>query len=552
MVLKAAKKVLLRAALLILTLSLAWTVILAHPTLRDQNSEWRFDVSPPVNGTSNIIFDSVASLLQQWGNTRYRNGHNIVPATIPVGTILYHGTHHKIIPTTPEWLATDSEHAYPFCQDPRGEHGEGCFLLTVAVSRPLNLLYIDGSSASKMYGAMDIQDLIAWGRVVDTVEWIFDDWTRLELLCAWGQKYGIDGFMRMEMDFEVMLCDFSKGIEPVSFVELNFPSANRLEQTIIPSNITFLSPAFRILEAGHWHNHFPGETRAKLDLTRLISLYDPDSFPSLVDTRYGKERWEYRAKEIGEADRDTLMRKLEEMASSRPGTSGIDWQSIYRVVIHRYADRLELLQYMLQDFPVNSTTLHTVHQYVGSMLSTYILRNVEVPSPQHSTLFGWASPVFERCTTLQTQYIAKLDTLTSSERLLLRAVQDVLHEICRVTTNIWAEGVELELEDKTIPVGNILENWRRSIDELVHWLDWSVWVKCKPACGYEETCYLPTWPFFSRDSSTPAPGVDESQAHFPGHLFDGRWIPNGKADPLPEWVKPQPRCMRRLAPLEIL
>lgn len=58
------------------------------------------------NPTSNFLFSSIASLLQQWPNTRYRNGmrpfkatrrnidglhagHTMIFGTIPVGTVLY-------------------------------------------------------------------------------------------------------------------------------------------------------------------------------------------------------------------------------------------------------------------------------------------------------------------------------------------------------------------------------------------------------------------------------------------------------------------------------
>jgi hypothetical protein len=51
-----------------------------------------------------------------------------------------------------------------------------------------------------MYGALDIQDLIAWSQVEDEKERVWDEWTRLNLLCAWGQEFAIDGFVRMEMD----------------------------------------------------------------------------------------------------------------------------------------------------------------------------------------------------------------------------------------------------------------------------------------------------------------------------------------------------------------
>jgi len=126
-------------------------------------------------------------------------GHTIVPATIPVGTILYHGTTKNEVPTTPEWVATDHEHAYLFCQ---GTESKGCWELTLAVTRPLRVLYFDGSSAAKTVGTMDAQDIIAFGKAEDAG--IFRENKRILALCEWGRKYGLDGFMRMEMDLYVI------------------------------------------------------------------------------------------------------------------------------------------------------------------------------------------------------------------------------------------------------------------------------------------------------------------------------------------------------------
>jgi hypothetical protein len=88
------------------------------------------------NATDNLIFTTIASLLQQWPNTRYRNGHTIVKGTIPPGTVLcanfrhlfislshsegfrYHGRGDKNIPLEPEWLAFNVEHSYVLCQLP--------------------------------------------------------------------------------------------------------------------------------------------------------------------------------------------------------------------------------------------------------------------------------------------------------------------------------------------------------------------------------------------------------------------------------------------------
>ena len=114
-----------------------------------------------------------------------------MPATIPAGTILYHGRRDNQIPTLPEWLAFDFEHAHLFC---RGE----CWLLSVVTTRDLRLVYFDGSSAAKTRtGSMDSQDIFIWGYVRE--EKIFSERERIIELCQWGKQHGIDGFVRMEM-----------------------------------------------------------------------------------------------------------------------------------------------------------------------------------------------------------------------------------------------------------------------------------------------------------------------------------------------------------------
>ncbi|KAG2017535.1 hypothetical protein CC2G_007036 [Coprinopsis cinerea AmutBmut pab1-1] len=480
-------------------------------------SRWRFDAPlSSTNTTSNLIFDGVSSLLQQWGNTRYRNGHNIVPVTIPVGTIFYHGTTQKVVPTTPEWVATDPEHAYPFCQVAEGE--KGCWSLTVAAARPLNILYFDGASAAKLYGPLDTQDLIAFGEVIDNPERAFEEYTRIERLCSWGKKYNLDGFMRMGVDFELMICDFQSSFEVVSFVKLvpGFP----------PPPAVLKKPslaAFRMLEAGQMHNHFPGETRAQLDLTRLVSLYDTELFPSLVKGREGQERWFHRAAGIGKDDRERLMQHLDDVLSAKPSRSNIDWTSIYRVVIHRYADRLEVLQSMFQSKPPASEIVGRakktvdVFEYVESMLYPYILYGVEPPSStahQNGGSHDWAIPVFERCATLNTAFISSKVTLSSSEKLLLRAVNDVLYEICRALVGIWAEGREIgyggnpEIEERrnSLTDHGTLGKWENEVDKLISWLDWSVMIKCRPTCGFEvrdPICFAPRAHFFTGDVLPP-------------------------------------------------
>ena len=86
----------------------------------------------------------------------------------------------------------DPEHSMLFCRNAEGE--EGCWHLTLITTKPLKVLYFDGSSAAKIpFGTMDAQDLVAWGKI--RPDW-YNELQRLQGLCAWGKKYGIDGFVR--------------------------------------------------------------------------------------------------------------------------------------------------------------------------------------------------------------------------------------------------------------------------------------------------------------------------------------------------------------------
>jgi hypothetical protein len=90
----------------------------------------------------------------------------------------------------------DPEHAYPFCAPTDSNNPDGgCWQLTLAVVRPLNILYFDGSSGANMQdGSLDSQDLLTWGEVLPE-RWL-DERIRIEALCEWGKQFGLDGYLR--------------------------------------------------------------------------------------------------------------------------------------------------------------------------------------------------------------------------------------------------------------------------------------------------------------------------------------------------------------------
>ncbi|KAG1750211.1 hypothetical protein EDB19DRAFT_97419 [Suillus lakei] len=530
-------------------------------SISSNSEQWRFDGYPLENATGNLIFDTVHSFLQHWPNTRYRNGHNIVPGVIPIGTLLYHGTNGShMIPSGPEWTSTDPEHSILFA---RG-NGSG-WHLTLAATRPLKVLYFDGRSAAKLSeGTMDMQDIIVWGE--PRPERYFDERDRIDDLCTWGKEFGIDGFVRMEMDFEIMLCDFTAGVEVVSFLHLVLPKDEWSFPHPTPLDSDSGARGFEVLHSGSWHNRYPGDSRIVLDLTSLISFYDTALAPSLIPVRVGLERCDHRVLGISPDDISRVMRKLTEVITRpHPVDSGIDWKILTHVIVDRYADRLELMQHLLNF--TSSDLQELLHRarlaqtQLRVMLTPYLLDSTIVPSAVTSGVDAsrWASQIFKLCATTHTsKMINQIPLMTSSERLLLTAVEDTTREICRVTTKMWADGVmsgldsifqrERNVEHEVI---RLMHDWRHDIEKLMSWLDWSIWIKCRPACGPEEMCYLPS-PRPKRPPQNLNDALEaKSFADRVGPPPEGLATANAPffhATPEDDLRKPQPRCIRRLQP----
>ncbi|KAJ7463340.1 hypothetical protein FB451DRAFT_1494403 [Mycena latifolia] len=544
----------------------------------DGDAIWSdFSAAPNINATGHLIFDTVNSLLQHWPNTRYRNGHNIIPGTVPVGTLIYHGRQNSSIPTVPEWTATDPEHSYPFCDAPAGTELTGCWHLTFVATRPLKVLYFDGSSAAKMKeGTLDSQDLVVWGKVDPTRR--RDEPGRIRDLCAWGKEFGIDGYYgdglrdyalqlhrrRRATGFRVPDCAVHVAPSAAALVvrsalafpthfDASLPLPPAAPSDPLPKNDSRMAPGvaarivFEAVRAGSWHNRYPGETRVVLDLTRLVSFYDTALVPSLVVQRAGLERWDHRLEGISAPDLAAVTARLRAVLTADPSDagSGVDWATLFRVVVDRYADRLELLDYLL-----NTTTVANAAARAQT-IQPYILYSAR-PGPKQARDNDdrWAASVWRACATRHTAHIHVSATLrarlTASERLLLRALDKTGREICRVVVRMWVVGVRAGLDPlippeapAASPAGTmnilpIVAGWRAETHALMAWLDWSVWVRCRPACGVEKMCYLPTWPF-SWDWKEQTDRNDTDQ------LTVGN-------DTEPFWKRPQPRCIRLFEP----
>ncbi|KAI0060145.1 hypothetical protein BV25DRAFT_986342 [Artomyces pyxidatus] len=538
---------------LIALLGLLATVVSgSQVTFADLNVPW--DAPPHLDSTDNSLFSAVNSLLQRWPNTLYKNGassmlcgnicfytfpttgHTIIPATMPIGTLLYHGHTVEGVPSVLEWVALDFEHAYLFCrQGP-------CYVVSFITTRDLRLAYFDGSSAIKWgNGTLDTQDMLTWGEPLSGR--CTDEIQRIKNLCAWGKTFGLDGFVRMSYNFEVMVCDFSAGLKvvsvqnhlPKSVPELESedddlkyqpqsnprPSAQTEEKPCPPmSRSSAIGPQpdppggwkgslpegytfdFQPLVTGSWRNRSPGETRMHVDYSGLVTFYDT-ALASLIVSRRGVPRGHHRLLGISANDSARVHAELAEVFGRQTRGSGVDWGSVTRLIVERYAGRLETLRYTLE--PVATFNLNATQQAALVRFQFLTMLVPYMTTDSVPTNASWTSSIVERCSTPSTSLIPA-SLLTPQERRIQGSVQGTLHEICRRLTVMWVDAFDIEAasEERAVVA---LENWRVHVKELMDWLGWSVWVDCNPACNPDAMCYLPSWPSFRegdiQDDMTP-------------------------------------------------
>jgi hypothetical protein len=217
---------------------------------------------------SPYIFHSLATLLQQYPQTLFPNGHTIASVTIPRHTLLYHGRHDSDPVPSPEWLALDIEMAYGIMGNMPDSR-----MMTYRTTKNVKAVYFDGASASLsgegtraqmvlLYnGTEKIPKRGGWGppggsrpgrdhsnhsdneqQKKEDKEppirpppghWnpLQDEYFRARGLCEWLQSRGLGGpgwgyesVVRMNAGFEVIWCDFeSTSLKIVSNLNVSAP-----------------------------------------------------------------------------------------------------------------------------------------------------------------------------------------------------------------------------------------------------------------------------------------------------------------------------------------
>ncbi|CAE6438330.1 unnamed protein product [Rhizoctonia solani] len=364
----------------------------------------------------------------------------------------------------------------------------------------------------------------------------------------------------MELSFEVMYCDLRQGIEVVSNLHILPTEVGRMPggppgkgpggpappgepnmhdhrpsrtDPILPPTPTGTRPShphfpeeprpphwkgaltpmrrrgFEAFQAGAWHHRAPGEVRVRLDVARLVTLYDP-ILRSGAQARKGLEKVQHRGKGLSQDDIDIFRAwVIDSVRPDAPATSGVDWQALTTVIMDRYGSRLQYLQFLLNQDSISTNTTAII-QDVRTQLMVMLMPDLTsktVPRKATSTPSSpavqysqarrretqaneWVKPILDHCSSYLVSHLP-WDTFTREERTLYAGVSGTLYEICRVLSLLWSEAYD---PLPTIQPVDLINRWRGRVEELMQWLDWPMWNKCTPECDLDSICFIPTWP----------------------------------------------------------
>ncbi|KAF2679098.1 hypothetical protein K458DRAFT_260536, partial [Lentithecium fluviatile CBS 122367] len=456
-------------------------------------------------------------------------------ATVPAGTHLYHGTSKSEPVEGMEWLAFEPEHALIFAR-PRGEppggppgegdgdedeekgerikhasgHGEEIvahqlplnpssapltgYLHTYAPPSPLHLLYIDGLSAGKtLNGTLDTQDLLLLNLTTSPGSPMGGEYARARGLCRlaetlWEGK--IDGVLRMEGGFEVILCKFEGRVERVDVMPVRAsegPGVRGRPGRGGKGGPRSTMGGWLYIQAITSRYHGIGGGRVKLDYSHFVSAFayerlDLWTNDVVSDTPHPRLTNASPAQldEIKGAVTDMILQSSHrrEEGEGEGEEEKTNWQEVADMVVTRYSSPLH---YLHTNQKVRSNK-ETFAHYLTTLLHPFV-----APSARNIT------HELLRCTS---QVVPPLPLPPSPLPLLAHTtIHTVASQICSTllsALDTTTSSLSRSLAPASPPPSHALE----LVDSLVAYLRWTTWKECGP-CGDEEVCFVPIWPMGS-------------------------------------------------------
>ena len=329
------------------------------------------------------------------------------------------------------------------------------WLHNYVMKKHLRLVYVDGQSAAKsLKGTLDSQDFVL-GHEVQPGDPRYDRLRALRMCRIASQEWNgrIDGFIRMEHGFELILCNFETNADLIRVERVNRTLA-------IDENVNAMS-VFMFMRAIAARYHGIGMSRVLLDYSRMVTAFAYDI--ELFSDQSGVPR----LNNVSREDRATISADLSKTVMDNdypPSPHGTDWQAVADMIIARYSDVLHELAY--SPFYKSKRCIDVEINMLMRPFVDYDQRN--------------ASLEIQRCAShfIPSNYTPSIASA---------AIINISDRIC----STFFEAAELLS----------VEDAKRSFQTLVEYLGWTSWKECR-GCRYGEVCMTAIWPFGNKEDHT--------------------------------------------------
>jgi hypothetical protein len=310
-------------------------------------------------------------------------------------------------------------------------------------------------------GTLDTQDLV----LLNTTEprrgmWEFE---RALGLCKMAQEEWegrIDGIVRMEAGFEIILCDFSKDVDLVRATRVGGGGVRDR------SGVAGVTSHFRYMEAVADRYAGIGGGRVRLDYEHFVSAfaYPLDLFREASETTGQPplpRLLNVSSDNLAEI-RSAVGKMVLEHDAVAAARESFDWQATADMIVARYSTPL---QYLTCEKLANATLLGIYLEELLRPFIDYDSRDAISEAAHCAEQFTSGVP-------------------TAGTSLAAAAVHSIANSICTTLVSVLA----------AIPKDQTLSTAITQLDELVAYLQWPSWKQCR-GCADDELCFVPLWPF---------------------------------------------------------
>lgn len=380
------------------------------------------------------------------------------------------------------------------------------YLYTLRNTEPLDkLIYLDGSSAAKTdshSGEMDQQLILS--RQLDPDQRVSER-AAAEKICKWGKLFGLQGVIRLEIGFEIILCDFYDKIELVSNVTLhdaallgNLPKEPPFAGTDLEKKRMELMDKWELMGGIDWlaagSRINEGEPRILLDFSGLVT--------PLNKTYIDRDPYKRRLNHLPESHKEAIISLLESYL--KKGVNPFErtnWETVTKSITEKFAPFLLSLNNTLLIFEYESNlgnlgpAIEAATENITSKLFNFFRRYSD------DDLANWDEKRDNFLRVALSDYVYHTYELTSElEVLILSSIYKITSEILYTLRDLFetARNAIPDLyvdprDDHYDQIRDELLNRKESLNLLLRVLSWPIFARCSKTCGWDEVCYVPTW-----------------------------------------------------------